>query len=126
MSLQRRYCLGGVVTTNLAGAEVDSKTGLSYIDVGITAHPGPLRVSDFSRIRVPFALVCAQGEYCQTRALSTVLTTSHRIDAEDFSFDSIKPAALKELERLAVPHAVYEHPGTTHGELRLSRDEGAS
>lgn len=48
---------------------------------------------------------------------------SSSLRAEDFTFDSLKPTALKSLDAkkaagLAI--AVYEHPGTVHGAFPLS------
>ncbi|ORY89014.1 Alpha/Beta hydrolase protein [Leucosporidium creatinivorum] len=87
------YCLGGEVSTCLAGAE--PLDGLTLVDVAVTAHPGFLKIADFEKARVPFALICAE---------------------EDFAFDSIRKGAIEALRRMEKPTAVLDdHPGTVHG-----------
>lgn len=49
-----------MVSTCLAGAE--PVNALTLVDIAVTAHPAFVKVSDFQNIRVPFALICAQGE----------------------------------------------------------------
>ncbi|GAA5990019.1 hypothetical protein JCM10908_002422 [Rhodotorula pacifica] len=86
------YCYGGILAVLLAA-------DASPIDVSVCAHPGKLDLADFERVRKPLAMVLAE---------------------EDHIFDSQKPNALANLDRLrtehSIPIAVYDdHPGTTHG-----------
>ena len=105
-----RYCLGGQVSTLLAGEELSP----GYIDVAVTAHPGFLKVADFERLKVPFALICAEGESLSADSCSKL--TVHY--TEDFSFDLIRTGAISALKKTTtVPTTVYnDHPGTVHGE----------
>lgn len=120
------YCLGGEVSTLLAGTQpltdAESLPNVNLVDVVVTAHPSFLNTSDFQSIRVPFALICAQGEsappraFCPPRARS--LPLGPRPLAEDFAFDGIRKEALAVLDNLpaSVPTAVLDdHPGTVHG-----------
>lgn len=111
------YCLGGQLVTLLSNVPDFPAS------VFVVAHPGPLSVDNFKKIRGPFALISSEGSFIffplsvdtwflRAAKVDSFLTQSY---TEDMYFDGIRVGAIAALGEHTFPTASYDHPGTTHG-----------